>query len=240
MIRYRRDRWIYEWGLRHVDAILAQTAYQQDLLRKHYGIESGVARMPVTGATRTLPFDARDVGVLWVNNFRPFKRPDRYVELARALPGLELHMVGGAVERFQAYHAEIAPSLAATPNLRYHGAVPYHAVNDYYERARVFVNTSDTEGFPNSFLQAWARGTPVVSYFDPDGLIAREGLGVAARSAGEMRESVASLAADAGRWAEVSARCLAYMRRAYNADEVLAPYAATFERLSADVQRHRT
>jgi glycosyltransferase involved in cell wall biosynthesis len=37
------------------------------------------------------------------------------------------------------------------------------------------------EGMPNVFLESWMRGVPVLSLqVDPDGIIARHGLGVAA------------------------------------------------------------
>jgi hypothetical protein len=39
---------------------------------------------------------------------------------------------------------------------------------------------------PNLFLEGWARGVPALTYqFDPDGRIARHGLGVAAEGSRE-------------------------------------------------------
>ncbi len=232
MIKYRRDRALYEYGLRHVDTILAQTEHQQALLRDNYGVASILARMPVDMPTATVERAARDVDVLWVNNLRRFKRADLYIELAGLLPDAHLHMIGGAVQGFEDHYADISARVAGVANLRYHGAVPYHEVNAYYERAKVFVNTSDSEGFPNSYLQAWARGTPVVAFFDPDGLIAKHGLGVAVGSLAEMREAVQALLQDATRWAEVSARCRAYMARDYDIDTILAPYIDTVRSLA--------
>ena len=48
--------------------------------------------------------------------------------------------------------------------------------------------TSDSEGFPNVILQAWAARRPVLSCYDPDSLLSRDGLGVYAQD----RESLAS------------------------------------------------
>ena len=48
--------------------------------------------------------------------------------------------------------------------MTFHGAVPYRDAGALYSRARVLVNTSDVEGFPNTYLQAWASGTPVVAF----------------------------------------------------------------------------
>jgi glycosyltransferase involved in cell wall biosynthesis len=132
--------------------------------------------------------------------------------------------VGGAVPGHDEVHALLQAALAGVPQLTYHGAVPYHAVNDLFERSRVFVNTSDTEGFPNSYLQAWIRGVPVVAFFDPDGTIAREGLGLVVRNMGEMATAVRQLLEDQARWMEASERCRRFMAAHYDEQSILSPY----------------
>ena len=47
----------------------------------------------------------------------------------------------------------------------------------------ILLSTSDLEGFPNTFLEAWSAGTPVVSLkIDPDRIIERMGLGTVSGS----------------------------------------------------------
>jgi hypothetical protein len=95
----------------------------------------------------------------------------------------------------------------------------------------VFLNTSDVEGFPNSYLQAWVRGRPVVAFFDPDGLIQREALGQAVNSLDEMRAALLALLRDASLLQCVGTRCQEYMLRKYGDDIVLKPYLQMLERL---------
>lgn len=223
---------LYKYGLKRADAVLVQSEHQRRLLKEHFGLDGTVATMLVDAPSQLRDFAQRDIPALWVNNIRAFKRADLGVDLAAALGDLPLHMIGGRQPRFEALYAEIAQRAAATPNLTFHGRVPYHDVNEFYERARVFVNTSDSEGFPNSYLQAWARGVPVVAFFDPDGVIAREGLGHAVRDLQQMQQAVRTLATDRAAWEEASLRCRAYMAREYGEDRILAPYVSTIEALA--------
>ncbi|MDP9082658.1 MAG: glycosyltransferase family 4 protein [Pseudomonadota bacterium] len=229
LVPYRRDRLLYEYGLRRTDIILAQSEAQRKAMRNHYGLDSQLATMLVDQPSTHRSFTERDIRVLWVNNLRAFKRPDLFVELAKSLPALGMHMVGGPQPGFQALFDEIREHARTMSNLTFHGQTPYHEVGDFYERARVFVNTSDSEGFPNSYLQAWIRGTPVIAFFDPDGVIAREGLGIAVRSIEEMAAAVKSLADDPDRWGVMSSRCRRYMEREYSEQKILQPYICAIE-----------
>jgi len=229
LIRFWRDRKLYEYGLARTDVILAQSVRQQVAMQANYGRDSVRATMMVEAPGSVPPFEQRDVEILWVNNIRGFKRPDLALALGALLPQMQLHMIGGTQPGFEEMYDQISTRAAAAPNVTFHGPVPYHDVNDYYARARVFVNTSDSEGFPNSYLQAWVRGTPVVAFFDPDGVIAREGLGYVASSLEEMSGIIARLTSQIGEWCAVSQRCRQYMAREYAEERILRPYLAAIQ-----------
>jgi glycosyltransferase involved in cell wall biosynthesis len=55
-----------------------------------------------------------------------------------------------------------------------------------YARASVLCCTSSIEGFPTTFLEGWSLGLPVVTTFDPDGLVAAHGLGQVVASLDEL------------------------------------------------------
>jgi glycosyltransferase involved in cell wall biosynthesis len=228
LVRFARDRALYAWGLRQADVVLAQTAQQVRALRVHYGVDSRIAGMLVEDGGQALPWADRDLDVLWVNNLRPFKRPDLALQLARRLPGLRMGMVGGPQAGHELLFERTRAAAHALPQLRFEGAVPYHDVHAFYGRARVFVNTSDTEGFPNAYLQAWRHGTPTVAFFDPDRTIACHGLGAAVSSLDEMVVAAHHLAQHEPDWHGASQRCRRFMAHHHDEDDVLAPYLEAF------------
>jgi glycosyltransferase involved in cell wall biosynthesis len=234
-ISYWRDRKLYEYGLRRAAAVLAQTLVQQTLLRKNYGVDSAVASMLVDSPERDLPLSERDISLLWISNIQQLKRPELFLELAQRLPGCQAAMVGGSLPKTDDLFRHVGATAARFDNLAFHGRLPYRATNQLFDRARLFVNTSEIEGFPNTFLQAWVRGIPVVSFFDPDSIIRREGLGYAVASLDEMARAAEVLTTDAEAWLEVSARCRAYMARRYGEDQVLAPYLSAVGRIATGV-----
>jgi glycosyltransferase involved in cell wall biosynthesis len=76
------------------------------------------------------------------------------------------------------HQRRLAPRLEGAKNLRYLGEMPIDEVNRILAESHILVNTSDYEGFPNTFVQAWFREVPVVSlHVDPDDILKREGLG---------------------------------------------------------------
>ncbi|MGH8745865.1 MAG: glycosyltransferase family 4 protein [Burkholderiales bacterium] len=225
LVPYARDRWLYEYGLRRADTILVQSAAQAGALRRNYGLKSVVAGMLVE-PPRLVP--ARDIDVLWIGNIRRVKRADRALELADKLPQARIHMVGGPLPGEEALYEEVALEAGARSNVSFRGRLSYADASELYGRARVLLNTSDVEGFPNTYLQAWAAGVPVITLIDPDGVIAREGLGTCLREPAGLAEAVVRLLEDGADWQAASERCRAFMVGEYGEAQVLGAYLEAF------------
>lgn len=164
--------------------------------------------------------------VLWTGRPHPSKRPELFVELARALPGERFVMaVAGA--------GEIAPGAGAMPpNLTIHRNVPHASMNALYAGAKVLVHTSLQEGFANVFIEAWQNGTPVISLgVDTDRLIRRLGLGRHVVTSLDLVRAVTELLADATAWQSCSSRARAYVRAHHDLVKQMERYKLLFRRL---------
>jgi glycosyltransferase involved in cell wall biosynthesis len=226
LIRLWRDRKLYEYGLRRADLVATQTLAQSNLLLEHYGVPSVAVNMAVEPPTEAAP-NRRDIDVLWVSNLRSVKRPELVLELARQLPQVNFTLAGGVV--YQDYYDEIAAAAARLPNVTMLGHVPYDAIGALFARSRVFLNTSSVEGFPNTFLQAWIRGVPVVTFFDPDRLVRQQRLGFAADSLADMRAALARLLLDDGEREALGTRARRFAHAEFSPAHVARHYLDLLE-----------
>ena len=222
--KYWRDRWLYEYGLRRSDAVLVQSATQQAAMQSNYGVSStivcGLVEQPLADSAS----QPKDIDVLWVANLRQLKRPDRFLDLAKAMPEYRFHMVGGPVPGEEDFYRQIETNASGLPNLTFHGKVSYLEIGRLFDRTRLLANTSEIEGFPNTFLQAWVRGVPVVTMFDPDGLVSREALGSSHETVDQMVCGSASLLRSSDMYEQARATALAFMAQRFDQDKVLGPY----------------
>lgn len=171
-----RDRWLFRLGLRNATHIIVQSQMQAKLLREYYGRDCKVihnfSASPSTAIRR-----ADSPIILWVSTIRRWKRPELLLELARRMPKHQFVMVGGPDLLDQKYYDEIENRANDIDNVNFLGFLPLNEVEALFDQVAVFVNTSEKEGFPNSFLQAWRRGIRTVTFFDPDGIVTKNGLG---------------------------------------------------------------
>jgi len=191
-LEFWRDRKLYNYGLHSAHLVAAQTQHQANMLRENHRIEAPVVNMMVETPRSGAPVP-KDIDVLWVSNLRSLKRPELALELARQLPDVKFTLAGGPMPGGQMYYDDVAAAAARLPNVTMLGAVRYADTGALIDRAKIFLNTSSIEGFPNTFLQSWVRGVPVVSFFDPDGLVTRLQLGRIATSLDDMREGLRGL-----------------------------------------------
>jgi glycosyltransferase involved in cell wall biosynthesis len=223
LIRYGRDRMLYRWGLRKVSRVVVQTERQQRRCKQVFGRDA--TRIDSCYAHVGTPA-AHDGVILWVATVKPMKRPDLFLELARSLPGHRFRMVGGADGSSQgrAYFEDMRARAAALPNVEMTGFVPFVDVERHFDGAAVFVNTSSGEGFPNTFLQAWSRAMPTVSFFDPGNGADGNPAGVVVPDLPAMISAVSDLKARAALWERAGTRARACFELRHSADRVADAY----------------
>jgi glycosyltransferase involved in cell wall biosynthesis len=232
-ISFARDVMLFEYGLRRVDTVIVQNANQQESLRKHYGRE-GILVPNFYDAPPGARAD-RSGYVLWVATVRAQKQPELALELARRLPDRRFVMIGGHDSGWngEEYERSIRAAAAKLPNVEYKGFLPFEEADRWFNGARVVLNTSKYEGFPNTFLQAWSRGVPTVSFVDtgsrrPDGLPAYD----IAADVDDAAQRLARLMGDDLAWEKASQRALAQHRENHSSEAVAGLYEREFDHLA--------
>ena len=226
-IRYARDRWLFRRALERVDAIVAQNEVQRASCREHYGREALI--IPSCYELPPGRPECRSAGdaVLWVAVQRSRKRPEMFLELAARLPHRRFIMVGPAGRGERPLFERMRSQAAGLPNVEFTGFLPLAEADRRFDDARVFVNTAEYEGVPNTFLQAWARGVPTVGTVDVEMPvhIRIEGVGEGARE-------IESLFTDELRWQRLSRASREHYERAHSGAHTLARYLTLFEALN--------
>jgi glycosyltransferase involved in cell wall biosynthesis len=199
LVRVRLEKWLVEYGLRHATRIVVQTRHQAELLQSNYGRTADAAIYNFhPPATETID-KSGPLTVVWIANLKRWKRPEVFVRLARSLStrdDIRFIMVGApaTLSGKSAWQDSLMRSIEATANLQYVGHKTLAEVNELLARAHIFVNTSMHEGFPNTFVQAWLREVAVVSLsVDPDQVLERQHVGIAAHSESELVAAVRTL-----------------------------------------------
>ena len=119
--------------------------------------------------------------VVWIARWDPQKRPDMVYLIARRMPGVQFYVIGKPTENCGiCVDAEpiLMKKFQELPNMHILGATTEEEKRDLLNRAWVFLNTSIREGLPMTFLEAYAEGTPIVSFVDPDNYVSNFGIKV--------------------------------------------------------------
>jgi glycosyltransferase involved in cell wall biosynthesis len=221
---------MYRWGLRAAEAVVVQNVAQLELLKRHFHrdghlIQNGYEEPQAQPGT----FEGN---VLWAATVKPLKRPDHVLALARRLRHLRFLMVGGpGVDRgAQAYFDGIAHQARGLSNLTMTGHVPFRDVGLAFDEASVCLNTSDYEGLPNTFMQAWLRGIPTLSFVRPESAPGVSGT-LACEDLDHMALRLDRLTRDRAAWSAASQACRRHFQDHHTMDVAVARYLEVFDQV---------
>ncbi|SRR5579875_527630 len=222
----------YRLGLACADEIVTQTQQQsaavEQLLGRRATLIPSISQ-PVAPACGSRSY------FLWIGGLIDFKGPLEYLQLAERVPEACFVMV--AAERGPQWAAladAVRRRAQALRNVYLLQARPRAQLLPLYERAVAVVNTSRFEGFPNVFLEGWARGARALSlHVDPDGLLVQHGLGYCANgSLDGLARAASEMWARRDTDGPARAAARAYVKRRHDEERVVAQWAQLLRRVA--------
>ncbi len=216
-------------ALQRADVVFAQNQSDADNLKSLHGIDASA--VPNAHRLPDLIEEPDRDAILWVARSAAFKQPEVFLDLAKRFPDEKFVMIcqrateDSNYELLQRHAAEIS-------NLEFIPRVPFHETDSYFQRARVFVNTSVSEGFPNTFIQAGKCATAILSLnVNPDGFLDRYDCGQCCNgNVDELVEALAFLLED-NRYVETGIRARHYVEQNHDITKIVDRYKEAFEKL---------
>ena len=154
---YGVPNYLRAYAIRYATTHLVQNANQAALLKNVYGRDSTQVRNPIDLAL-AFPRNPAAQTILWVGSSDDrVRRPSRMLDLAERLPEYQFVMV--MVPLIAETDRACWARARALPNVTMFGRTPFAEIERFFADAKLFVNTSVFEGFPNTFLQAAQRFT---------------------------------------------------------------------------------
>jgi glycosyltransferase involved in cell wall biosynthesis len=150
--------------LKRADRLVVPSGYLVDVLR-----EFGLKAQIVPNIVDLSQFRYRlrsplQPHLVCTRGFHPYYGVDvvvrAFAEVQRSHPEAQLDLVGGGVLEGQMRDLVRQLSLSG---VNFFGVVSRESIEQFYERADIFVNASNLDNMPVSVLEAFASGTPVVS-----------------------------------------------------------------------------
>lgn len=157
---------LFKWALKRANRVFVQKENNRISLKETVGISATV----ISNGHRIseLSNQKRDC-ILWVGRNAGFKRPELFLKLAKETPDERFVMI---CQRYDNKYDDLLAEIRPIENLTFIRGVSFHEIDNYFRRAKMFVNTSTAEGFPNTFIQACISGTPILSLkVNPDEML---------------------------------------------------------------------
>lgn len=216
------------WGLRSAALVLSQNAEDSEALESTAGVRPKVV---ANGHRFGEVVGLQKESVLWVGRSAEVKRPRLFVELAEKNPDQKFVMVCPRATDDDKYDSLLYYAKGVS-NLGFHKRVDFSEIDEFFARAKVFVNTSTSEGFANTFIQACKNSTAILSLaVDPDSFIEKNACGLCCKDdMGKLQQGLDFLL-ESDRFVEIGQSGRQYAENNHDVSKIVEEYKMLFREL---------
>lgn len=171
---------VYQFGLKRAHAIVTSVIRHRELLTNRY--PHLITKITQINLGMLIPRSDKKppqkTYILWVARCETWKNPNLFLDLVETLPKQKFVMICPPQPHIQVLFDQVMARAQGLPNVTFIPSVPFKDIQSYFDNAKLFVNTSDSEGFTYTLIQSGIARTPVV-YFavNPDDVITTNALG---------------------------------------------------------------
>lgn len=221
---------LFNLGLKLADKIICQNQEQFDFLSKDLQKKSLIIKSayPIEAINNT----NKDT-ILWVGRSENWKRPELFLKLAKDFPKESFTMILTPADANKYLFDSISEEAKTLQNLKFIPGVPFEDVDPYFKQAKLFINTSEKEGFPNTFVQATKNGAPLASLnVNPDNIINRFDIGVFAKNNYEKLRLGIKQLLENKKIGLISKNAFYYAKENHNIEKISNQYEKLFSSIS--------
>lgn len=192
----------FRYGIRRAAKVITEDHDEAKLLMKNLGIVAHPIydTTPIPNPGDIVPLQKRR-HILWVGRMVHIKHPELVFDVASAFPAEQFVLVAPPEPTESRFGVAIRDQAKRFQNVQIIPGLSPAQLDPYFAQAKVFLNTSEYEGYPNTFIEAAKYGVPVLSLnVNPDTFLTRHGIGECAEG------DLDRLRALIGRWINDSTR----------------------------------
>lgn len=208
------------------DLIVCQTDYQRKILFERFKKIGIVIPNPIS-FKKYVNIPSNRSYALWIGKSDSTKQPLILLDIARAYPNIPFYLIMHKSD--PNIHEKVYECKPI--NVTIIEYVPNTEIEHYFAKSFVFINTSQFEGFPNTFLQAGKYSVPILSLqVDPDNFIERYNCGIVAD--GDMSKLIKGLEIIINdNWQNYSHNIKKYVLANHNLDDQVRKLMSAFENI---------
>lgn len=217
-------RYSFLKALKGADVVICQTVNQQQKLEAYFSLPSTVIRnsvnIPENFSTKEVKKD--QLTAIWCGRINSNKQPGKLLELARRNDQWRFTVAALKDRLHPSEYKDFLERARQITNVTVYSSLSHREYLNLTVGANLVLNTSVYEGYPNTLLEAYARGVPSLTLgVDPDNSIEKNSIGWVCSGIDEASATMSELVERPELLADAGKRAFTYVQNSHAAEVVV-------------------